>query len=244
VSLSFVIFTHNLQSCAKSSEVDSKFLQTSSTYARNRIEFNTLSCGTPDVTLSSSDNCPPLCERRNGNFLTHTTTIESNSEAANFISSRSYGTKLKALFFKKKKSLSCLSWLPNPGNQLCPDKIWLLGLRTNIQVQIPLWPSYNQSSVTQTYLSYPAMTWSFSLQTTEVKLAGVYLVPTDLSSPLVNRNLCGCFPVIWNSGVVKCCFQQPRKLWDHGFPQMVLEFRQKLRPSTLICFSLSLLVAS
>jgi hypothetical protein len=44
---------------------DSLLLQISFTYTRNRNGPNTLLYGTPDVNLTSSDNCPPtltLCE--------------------------------------------------------------------------------------------------------------------------------------------------------------------------------------
>jgi hypothetical protein len=57
MSLSFMIFLYIIQSSAKSLIVDSKFFQ---------ISF-TLPCGTPDVTLTSSDNCLTtliLCERQ------------------------------------------------------------------------------------------------------------------------------------------------------------------------------------
>jgi len=60
---------------------------------------NTLPYGIPDVTLTSSDNCPltvTLCERPRRNTLAHTSTLESNPEAAFFISNQSYGTKSKA----------------------------------------------------------------------------------------------------------------------------------------------------
>ena len=75
------------------------FLQISLTYARNSRGPNTLPCGTPEVTLTSSDNCPStltLCERPKRNPCTHKTTLKSTPVAAIFVSSLSYGTKSKA----------------------------------------------------------------------------------------------------------------------------------------------------
>jgi hypothetical protein len=43
-------------------------------YARNSSGPSTLPCGTPDVTVTSSDNCPPaqtLCIRLKRNSLIH-----------------------------------------------------------------------------------------------------------------------------------------------------------------------------
>jgi hypothetical protein len=43
-------------------------------YARNNIGPSTLPCGTPDVTVTSSGNCPPtltLCVRPNRDSLAH-----------------------------------------------------------------------------------------------------------------------------------------------------------------------------
>jgi hypothetical protein len=48
-----------MHSSAKNLIVDSVFLQILFTYARNSSGLSTLPCGTPDVTLTSSDNCPP-----------------------------------------------------------------------------------------------------------------------------------------------------------------------------------------
>ena len=65
VLLSFMIFLYIIQSSANSLIADSKFLQISFKHAMNRSGPNTLYCGTPDVTPTSSDNCPPtltLCK--------------------------------------------------------------------------------------------------------------------------------------------------------------------------------------
>jgi hypothetical protein len=75
ISLSFMIFLYTTQSSAKSLIVNSKSLLTSFTYTRNRIGPNMLPCSTPDITLTSWDNCPPtLFERPKRNYLTYTNT--------------------------------------------------------------------------------------------------------------------------------------------------------------------------
>ena len=82
------------------------------TQATNSTGPNTLPCGTPQVTLNSSDNCPStltLCERPkrisfthttterpNTNCFTPTTTLKSTQFAAIFVSSLSCGTELNA----------------------------------------------------------------------------------------------------------------------------------------------------
>jgi len=66
------------------------FLKISLTHVRVRRGPSALPCGTLDVTLTSSDNCPPnltLCERRKRNSCTHTKTLESTPEAASFVRS-------------------------------------------------------------------------------------------------------------------------------------------------------------
>jgi len=76
-SLSFMIFLHISQSSAKIKEVVSKFLQTSFPNTRNSNGPKTLPCCTADITLTSSDYCPPTLtpfERRKRNSLTYTTT--------------------------------------------------------------------------------------------------------------------------------------------------------------------------
>ena len=52
----FMIVLYVIQLSAKSLVVDFKFLQISFTYARNRSGPNMLPFGTPDITLTSSDN--------------------------------------------------------------------------------------------------------------------------------------------------------------------------------------------
>jgi hypothetical protein len=67
------------------------------TYTINGIGPKTVPCGTPEVTLTSLDSCPPtltLCVRPTRNSLTQTTTLESTPGADSFVSSRSWGTKL------------------------------------------------------------------------------------------------------------------------------------------------------
>ena len=57
-----------------------------------------LPCGTPEVTLASSDSCPSiltLCERPKRNSFTQTTTLKSTPAAAIFVSSLPYGIKSK-----------------------------------------------------------------------------------------------------------------------------------------------------
>jgi hypothetical protein len=54
-----IIFLYNIQSSAKSLSVDSLLYQISIMYAKNSSGPSTLPCGTPDVTLTSS-NSPPL----------------------------------------------------------------------------------------------------------------------------------------------------------------------------------------
>ena len=109
--------------------------QISLTQATNSTGPNTLPCGTPQVTLNSSDNCPStltLCERPkrvsfthtttespntnsfthttterpNANSFIHTTTLKSTQFAAISVSSLSFGTELKA-FEKSIITLAC-----------------------------------------------------------------------------------------------------------------------------------------
>ena len=65
------------QSSAQSPTVNSKFFQTSFPYPRNSNGPKTLPCSTADITLTSSDNCPPtltLFERPKSSSLTYTST--------------------------------------------------------------------------------------------------------------------------------------------------------------------------
>ena len=73
------------QPSAKRLTIDYKFLQISFTYARNSSGPNTLTCGTPDVTLTASGIYLPAvtsCEQRQRISLTHMTSLESTPEVA------------------------------------------------------------------------------------------------------------------------------------------------------------------
>ena len=96
----YLWFSYVLESSAKSLILESMFLQISFTYTRNSSGSKTLPCGTPEITFTLLNICPPtltLYVRRTRNSLIKATTLESALEAANFISSQSWGTKLKAL---------------------------------------------------------------------------------------------------------------------------------------------------
>ena len=78
--------------CAEILIVVTLFFQTSFMYASKRSGSNTKPCDTPDLILTSSDNCPHIT---NSLRTTHTTNIKSTPEAAIFVISRSQGTKSK-----------------------------------------------------------------------------------------------------------------------------------------------------
>ena len=125
------------------------FLQISFTWARNRRGPNTLPCGTPDVTLTSSDSCPPtltLCVRPKRNSLIHTTTLESTPEFAILVSSRPWGTKSKA-FEKSTIIASILSPLSRESAMSWHTVItWLSHEYPGLN---PCWPSYSQKPRTE-----------------------------------------------------------------------------------------------
>jgi len=121
MSLPSMIFLYIIQSSAKSPIVDSMFLQISLTYTRNRWGPNSLPCGTPDITLTSSHYCPPtltFCKRPKMNSLTHKTTLESTPEAIIFVISQSWGTESKAF----EKSIIITSILAPSSKELA--KSW------------------------------------------------------------------------------------------------------------------------
>jgi hypothetical protein len=92
MSLSFLIFPYITQSSAKSPTVNSKSFQILLTYTKNRNWPNTLPCGTTDVTMTSTEDCPPsltLYERPNRNSRNHISTVGSTANAAVFVSSQS-----------------------------------------------------------------------------------------------------------------------------------------------------------
>ena len=93
MSFLFVIFLNIIQSSGKSLILQSMFFQISFTYTRKSSCHKTLLCGTNEVTLTSLDSCPPTLL----NSFTQTTTLVFTLEAANFISSRLWGAKLKTL---------------------------------------------------------------------------------------------------------------------------------------------------
>jgi hypothetical protein len=112
MSFLFVIFLYIIQSSAKRLILGSAFLQVTFTCTRNNSGHETLPYGTPDVTLTSLDSCPPiltLCVRSKRNYFTQIATLESTPEAASFISRRSRGIKSEAL----EKSIIIAS-TPNP----------------------------------------------------------------------------------------------------------------------------------
>jgi hypothetical protein len=116
VLLLFKIFLYIIQPSAKSLLVDSVFLHVSFTFARNSSGPRTLPCGTPDVTLTSSDNCPPtltLCVLPRRNSPIHTTTSSPPARPQYFVSNRSWGTKSKAF----EKSIIILSVLPSLSSE-------------------------------------------------------------------------------------------------------------------------------
>jgi len=173
MSLSFMIFLYIIQSSTKGLIVGTNFLQISFTYARNRSGSNTLPYGTPDVTMTSSDNCLPtltLCERPQRNSLTHRTTLESTPDAAIFVSIRSHGTKSRAF----ENSITIASILaPSSRESATSWQTVTIWLTYEYPALNPRWPSYNHSLISQTCLRQLAMTCSIWLQTTEVELADV-----------------------------------------------------------------------
>ena len=99
VSLLSIIFLYVIQSSANSRILDSIFLQISYTLSRKSRGLYTPRCGTPEVTLTSSDSClftQTLCEHPKRNSFTQTTTLKSIPVAAIFVSCLSCGTKSKA----------------------------------------------------------------------------------------------------------------------------------------------------
>jgi hypothetical protein len=171
-----MISPHIIQSSPNSLILQSMFLQISFIYTINISGTKTLPCGTPKVTLTSLDSCPPsptLCVRPTRNSLTQKTTLQSTPKAASSIGSQSWGSKSKAfdksiiIAFKPttscKESAKCchtvMTWLAQdyPGlNSCCP--------------------SYNQSFWSQTGLKYLTVTCSSCLQNTKVELLGLQLV--------------------------------------------------------------------
>jgi len=84
----FAIFLYIIQSSAKSLILESAFLQISFTYTRDSSGPKTLSCGTPEVTLTSLHSCRPTLTLHvwpTWNSLTQVTALESLFEAASFI---------------------------------------------------------------------------------------------------------------------------------------------------------------
>jgi hypothetical protein len=118
-SMSFLfviyIYIYIKQLSAKNLTLELMVLQISITYTRNGRGIKTLHCGTPVVTLTTLDSCPPttaLCVRPTRNSLTQTATLEHTREAASCVSSRSCVTKNKAL----EKSIIIAS-IPTPSSR-------------------------------------------------------------------------------------------------------------------------------
>jgi len=195
-----MIFMYIIQSFAKSLIVDFKFLQISFTCMRNRNGPNTLSCGTTNITLTYSDNCPPtltLCEWP----ITHTTILETLPRLQ---FSKTVGrTELYWKLFKNQLLL-CLSLLSHPGNQLCSGTLRLFGFLHVYPSLNPYWPSYNHLFLPQTRLiGILLRRVPFACRTLRLSC----LVSTlwyGLICPLVNMNHCGSFPVTWNSNIIRC----------------------------------------
>ena len=92
-SLLFTISLYITQPSANSLITYPMFFQISFMYARNKSGPNTLPCGTPDVTLTPSDNCPPTLTvyvRPTRDFLIHRTTLSSILKVTVFVSSQSW----------------------------------------------------------------------------------------------------------------------------------------------------------
>ena len=145
-----IIFLYVTQSSVESLIVDTMFLQISLTYARNRRGPNTLPYGTPDVTLTSSDNCTPtltLCVQPKRNSLTYATTLESTLEFAIFISSWSCGTQSKA--FETSITIALILSPLSIGSAISWQIVitWLSHEYPGLN---PYWPSYNQSFLSKT----------------------------------------------------------------------------------------------
>jgi hypothetical protein len=118
--------------------------QTSFTYATNNSGPRKLPCGSPVVTLTSSNNCPPsrtLCVRPSRNSLIHTTALGSTPEAAIFLSSRSWGTKSKAF----EKSIIIASILPPLSRESAMSRQTVItsltkiptGIRVDLRISSP-----------------------------------------------------------------------------------------------------------
>ena len=170
VSFLFVIFLYILQSSAKSLMHESMLLQISFTYTRNCSGPKILPCCTPEVTLTSLDNCPTLCVWPTRNSLTQMTTLDSTPETATFVSSRSGGTKSTAL----EKSIIVTS-APNPSSKETAMSwhtvmTWLSQEYPGLN---PCFPAYTHPFLSHTCLKYPALPCSSCLQTTDVKLMGL-----------------------------------------------------------------------
>jgi len=89
------MFVQILESSANSLILELMLPQISFTYTTNSSGPKTLPCGTPGVTLTTLDSCPPtltLCVRPRRNSLTQRT-----PEADSFVSNRSWGTKSQDL---------------------------------------------------------------------------------------------------------------------------------------------------
>ena len=115
--------------------------------------------------------CPPtLTLWPTRNSLAQMTTLESMPEASSLVSSRSWGTKLKALV----KSIIIASILTPLSKQSAMSwhtvMTWLSHEYPDLS---PCCPLYNQSFLSQTYLKYPAITCCSCLQITEVKRMGL-----------------------------------------------------------------------
>ena len=168
-----------MQSSAKSLIFESKFLQISFTYTRNGCGHKTLPCGEPEVTLTSLDRCPPtltLCARPTRNSLIQTTTIESTSKAASFVSSRLRGNKWEGLgkVYYERIYTDPLVHRVRYILAHCDDLL---------SRSKPMLSLYNQSFLPQTCLKYHDITCSSCLQTTEDNVL-VYSLWLPLDRPL------------------------------------------------------------
>ena len=145
MSFLFVSFLQIIQPSANSLVLQAMFLQISFTYTRDSSETK-LPCGTPEVTLTSLDSCPPtltLCLRPTRYLLTQTTTLESTPEVASSVScGRWWGTESKPL----EKSVIIAS-IPTPLSKQ-PAMSWhtvMTWLSHQHPGLNPRCPSYNQS---------------------------------------------------------------------------------------------------
>ena len=134
ISFLFVIFLYIINSSAKILIFESTFLQISLTYTRNSSGLKTLPCGTPEFILTSLDRCRPtvtFCVRPTSNSLTQTTTLVSTPEIASFVSSRSWGTKSKAL--EKSIIIACIP-TSSYKSPLCLGTLWWLDFHKSTSV--------------------------------------------------------------------------------------------------------------